>query len=134
MTASHSSPNNAPQSLPNSDTDWKTWSPFQSQAVRDICANMTPEEKSTVTRRGLMYGLWVAVSVALPIHFIFMGLCAGNLNPIIATIGGLLVLAHIIGIPIWQGRQRQFLCNTIWARENGIEPASLQMFRFRKRK
>ena len=117
-----------------SDTDWRMWSPFQSPVVRDICANMTPEEKATVTWRGVMYGLWVAVSVGLPIQLIVMGVCAGKLNPIVATISGSLVVAHMIGIPIWQRRQRQFLGNTIWARQNGIEPANIQMLCFRTRK
>ena len=95
---------------------------------------MTAEEKSTVTRRGLMYGLWVAVSVALPLQFIFMGFATGKLNPILATIGGLLVVAHIVGVPIWHRRQRQFLCSTIWARESGIQPDSLKLFCFGKHK
>ena len=100
--------NDVPQSVPDSGTDWRTWSPFQSQAVRDICANMTPAEKSAVTRRGLIYGLGVVISVGLPVQFVVMGLCRGNLTPMIATISGVLVVAHMIGIPIWQRRQRQF--------------------------
>ena len=132
MTVPHSNPYEPPQSPSNSVANWKVWSPFQSETVRDICANMTAEEKSAVTRRGFMYGLWVAVSVALPLQLIFMGFATGNLNPILATFGGLLVVAHIVGIPIWQRRQRQFLCSTIWARESGIQPDSLKLFCFGK--
>ena len=129
MTASQPNPYDAPNSAPAA-VDWRTWSPFQSQNTRDICANMTPEEKSTVTRRGLLYGLWVVVSVALPLQFIFMGIATGSLNPVVAAVGGLLVIAHLIGIPIWQRKQRQFLCNTLWARTRGIQPDSLKLFRF----
>lgn len=28
----------------------------------------------------------------------------------------------------WQRRQRQFLCNTLWARENGFDPDRLKLF------
>jgi hypothetical protein len=130
MSTSPPNPYDPPQSPQPPIGDWKTWSPFVSKTARDISANMTPEEKSAAMRRAGLYGVWCAVSVALPIQFIFLGLATGNLKPVLATTGGLLVVAHFVCIPIWLRRQRQFLCNTIWARNKGIRPGNLKLFRF----
>ena len=91
---------------------------------------MTPEERSAITRHGFIYGLWIVLSLGLPVHFLVTGLLTGNLAPVLGTICGLLVVAHLVGIPIWQRRQRQFLASTVWAREQGIEADSLKLFRF----
>ncbi len=72
--------------------------------------------------------------MALPLQFIALGLATGNLNPTLAVAGALLIVAHIVFIPIWQRRQRQFLCNTLWARENSIEPDALKLFNWRSNK
>jgi len=95
---------------------------------------MTPAEKSTVTRRGMLYGVWVVISVMLPVQFIYMGLVRENLNPILAIVLGLLIVTHVVCIPIWQRRIRQFLCNTLWAREKNIEPDRLKLFNWQRNK
>ena len=41
--------------------DWKTWSPFQSQTVKDICTHMTEDEKKAVSSYGAQFGM-MAVS------------------------------------------------------------------------
>lgn len=135
MTESRPNPYESPQTASNAvatEKDWKTWSPFQSDAVREICAHMTPEEKSAGVRRGFFYGIWVAVSLALPIQFIVMGFLVGKLHPVVATVGGLLVIAHLVCIPIFQRGQRRFLANTIWAREQQIDPTNIKFFSFGK--
>jgi hypothetical protein len=95
---------------------------------------MTAEETSTITRRGYLYGLWVAVSLVLPLQPISIGFATGKVNPILFATGALLVTTHFICIPIWQRRQRQFLCGTRWAREKDIQPESLKLFSFRTRR
>lgn len=92
---------------------------------------MTATEKSVATRRGLLYGVWCAVTVALPSQFVTLGLVTGKLNSLIAIACGLLVIAHVVCLPKWLRRQRQFLCNTQWARENQIEPEQLKLFCWR---
>lgn len=95
---------------------------------------MTDTEKSSLLRRGMVYGIWCGISMALPLQFIAFGLVTGNLNTTLAVAGALLIVAHIVCIPIWQRRQRQFLCNTLWARENSIEPDALKLFNWRSNK
>jgi hypothetical protein len=134
MTSTSGNPFEAPKTAPAAPGGWKTWSPFQSKTVRNICANMTDSEKSAATRRGMLYGVWCAVSIALPLQFIAIGFVTGNLNPTLGVGGALLIVAHIACIPIWLRRQRQFLCNTLWSRENGLEPQGLKLFNWRSNK
>lgn len=44
-----------------------TWSPFQSDEVREICAHPTSEERSQAGGRSALYGVWVFASVVAPI-------------------------------------------------------------------
>jgi len=103
--------------------DWITRSPFQSQAVKEICANMSPSEKSTGARHGALYGLWVVVTLAVPI------VAAIRFRNIIATVVAVcLIVIHLACIPAWQRYQKRFLCSTQWARENGYTPESVKLF------
>lgn len=132
MKPTSDNPYEPPQSESVETSDWKTWSPFQPKIVRKVCANMTDAEKSTVTRHGIFYGVWTCASFALPVQLMAMGLLAGNLNRAVSIVGGLLIVAHIVCIPIWQRRQRKFLCSTKWARDNGIQPENLKRFKWRR--
>lgn len=106
--------------------NWKTWAPFQSPEVREICAHMTDTEKAEVSRRGGLYGLWVAATFGGPLPFaIVYG------HPALIAIAAVLIVVHIACIPVWQKMQRQFLCSTAWARAHGITPDRLRMFAFR---
>lgn len=134
MKPTSDNPYEPPQSDLVETSDWKTWSPFQSKIVRKICANMTDDEKSTAARHGMLYGLWCGVSFALPIQFIALAYFAGKLTRLIGALGGLVIVTHLFCIPIWQRRQRQFLCNTEWARDNGIQPGALIRFKWSRTK
>lgn len=106
--------------------DWKTWSPFQSPVVRDICAHMTDAGKSEASRRGGRYGCWVAATFAVPLAF---AMVERSLLFVIITV--VLVAIHVGCIPVWQRMQRRFLCSTTWAREQGVTPDRLKIFAFR---
>jgi hypothetical protein len=106
--------------------DWKTWSPFQSPEVRDICAHMTDSERDEASRRGGLYGLWVFATFAGPLSFAVV-----YRHPTLIAVAAVLIVIHIVCIPIWQRMQRHFLCSTLWAREQGYTPERLRMFSFR---
>jgi len=114
------------QHMNTTSKNWKTWSPFQSPEVRDICAHMTDAERAEVSQRGGGYGLWVAATFALPLAF---ALTYRSLVAIV--IASILVTVHIVCIPIWQKCQKRFLCSTAWAREQGFTPERIRMFAFR---
>lgn len=104
------------------------WSPFQSKEVKEICVNMTPKEKSMAARRAFLYGLWIVVSLLIPLFLAVKRPAMGSF--VLAAIG---VLLHILYLPVWQRKQKEFLCRTEWARENGITPDKLPIFKNRCR-
>ncbi|MBU0477681.1 hypothetical protein KKC91_03845 [bacterium] len=98
---------------------WKTWSPFQSKIVKEICVHMTEIEKKEVIRMGRMYGLWVALTFAIPLSFIF----ATMRRPIIPIFVALIVVPiFIIGTRGLRRKQKKFLCSTEWAKSKGYTP------------
>jgi len=105
---------------------WETWSPFQSAEVRDICAHMTDAERAKASARGAAYGLWSAVTFALPLTIAFTSRSLGTI-----VIAAVLVTVHLLGIPIWLKQQKRFLCSTDWAHDRGITPDRLRVFAFR---
>ncbi len=52
--------------------DWRTWAPFRSKKVREICEHMTEAEKGQSLQLGAAWGTWVAYTFAGP-----LGLLAG---------------------------------------------------------
>lgn len=106
--------------------DWKTWSPFQSSQTQEICAHMTPQEKSETARRGAWYGVWCALTLAIPLSQI---LVAHPYFPVYMAL--ILMIIHLACIPIWQSWQRRFLCATQWAKQQEIQPNALKLFCFR---
>jgi hypothetical protein len=107
-------------------TDWQTYSPFQSPEVRDICRNMTGAERSEVSRLGALYGVWVGLTFGAP-----LGLAFGYRSEPFVAIAAAMVTVHLAWLPLWQRRQRRFLCSTAWARERGFTPGRLRLFSFR---
>ena len=86
---------------------------------------VTPEI-AKASARGGAYGLWSAVTFAFPLTYAFTSRSLGTI--VIATV---LVTVHLVCIPIWQKKQKRFLCSTAWARDCGITPDRLRMFALR---
>ena len=105
--------------------DWKTWAPFQSPDVRQICAHMTEAERRGATHRGALYGLWVAATFAVPVS-----LAVVAANPTLVVIAAVLIVIHIACLPLWFRRKRRYFCSTSWAREQGFTPERLRLFSF----
>ena len=99
--------------------DLRTWSPFQSQTVKDICSHMTESEKSAVTSYGASFGVVVAVFFAIPLS---VGLTF--LRPSIFGMPGIALLAWlVIGVFVIIHRRKkgkELLCSTEWAKSQGI--------------
>jgi len=107
-------------------TNLKTWSPFQSPQLREICAHLTDAEQNEVSRRAGLYGLWAAFTFALPTSIaIFLH------NRVILVLAAVLIIAHIACISVRQNMRRRYLCSAAWAREQGITPDRLSLFSFR---
>jgi hypothetical protein len=83
---------------------------------------MKMAEKWAAAMRGALYGMWVAVSVAIP-----LGVVIAHPSWVTLCLTATLVVAHILCIPVWQRKQREFLCSTDWARSQGLTPERLKL-------
>ena len=111
---------------PPAKYNWRTWSPFQSPEVREICTHLTDAERNELMRRGALSGIWLFV---LPFLMLMAGIQSHNAVVLFATAGGL-VLFYVGFVLISWMRNRQFFCATDWARKQGITPDKLRLFSF----
>ena len=105
--------------------NWKTWAPFQSPEVREICAHMTEAEGRAASRRAALYGIWCGVTFAGPVAVAFVI----QTSAFIAIVA-VLISVHLGCRRVWLRLQRSFFCSTAWAREQGFTPGRLRLFSF----
>jgi len=115
------------QSCPPADAgpqpaDWRTWSPFQSPQVREICAHMTEAERRELNLRGALFGIWNAATFFVP-----WGIFLFAPKPVNWIFAPIVLLVGLAFYPLWRRMMREFLASTIWARQQGIAPESLPM-------
>ena len=107
-------------------TSNSTWSPFQSDQVKEICSHMTAKERRRAVGRGAVCGLilggflgaiglvgmpigkWlfdsflIGVIISLPLALILVGISFWKLKPLIDQ------------------SQKDFLASTQWSKEQGL--------------
>ena len=99
----------------------QTWSPFQSSEVREICTHMTAEERARTVARGAAYGIWCALTTAIPVALLTVGLTFhGPVPKWLYILAGSAIAIHLVLIPIWRRSQLRFLRDTQWAREQRV--------------
>ncbi|MEN6407444.1 MAG: serine/threonine-protein kinase, partial [Thermoguttaceae bacterium] len=91
----------------------------------EIISHMTEAERSAARKHGAWFGIWNAVTVSSPMAIAFYTPIPVPLNWIIAASVLMIGLAFY---PLWWKEQAKFMCSTNWAREHGIDPASLSMY------
>ena len=109
-----------------------TWSPFQSQEVREICAHLTAAEKQRLLAHAADYGSQTAWWFAFPFSVVVVSFFYSRL------LGFVLLVPFIIycvtverqRIRAHQQRVRALLASTEFARERGYRPEALRMFAF----
>ncbi len=96
------------------------WAPLGSEQVRDICEHLTDKEKTTVRRWGALTGS-------------LMGLLCGaiiGLSVLSVLWSALLGAASLMVFVSWaRTKAKCFLCSTQYAREQGIRPEDLRLYR-----
>jgi tRNA A-37 threonylcarbamoyl transferase component Bud32 len=106
--------------------DLRTWSPFQSLQIREICAHLSEAERRQALWRGLLFGLWNAGTFFGPFFFVWFSSLPAPMNWIYA------IAVLVIGLsfyPLLLRLQREFLASTAWARQQGIKPDQLKTSR-----
>ena len=104
----------------NKIMSWYTWSPFQSETAKEICAHMTRDEKIAGMIRSGLLGLWVAAAFAAPQCIILLPAVFGIKRSALAiSIAVILLIISLISIPIIRKSNKNFLCSTKWAKSKG---------------
>jgi hypothetical protein len=104
----------------NKIMSWYMWSPFQSEAAKEICAHMTTDEKISSKIRSGLLGLWIAAAFAAPQCIILLPALFGIKRSALAiSVAVVLLIIFLISIPIIRKSGRNFLCSTEWAKSKG---------------
>ncbi len=103
--------------------DATLWAPFQPPKVREIVAHMSADERRDATRRAVFFGLWNAGTFFVPLFLLWFSSLPASMNGIYA--GAALALGLSFH-PLLRRMEREFLCSTAWAREQGIRPDELR--------
>jgi len=119
----------------SSNGSGSTWSPFQSDQVKAICAHMTAEELSKASRRSAGIG---ALLGALIGGGQFIAMVMGKWLFDSSRIGRMsILLAPLIltGLALWKFTPRfdrshkEFLASTQWSKEEGFRPEDIVLRR-----
>lgn len=116
-------------------SDTNTWSPFQSNQVKEICAHMTGTERRAAIRRGALWGLLIGIipgaiglilgvvvfrSALVVVTFCFLAF------PAIALVLWKKWLPHVVK------SQQSFLASTEWAKSQGIKADNIHLYNWQK--
>jgi hypothetical protein len=112
-----------------------TWSPFQSQQVREISFHMTKAERRAVIKRGGLCGLLIGIIPGA------IGLIVGPLIFSSALLGVMFsaLLFPLAALVLWKKwfpycsrSQQSFLASTEWARSQGMKADNIRLFTWHK--
>jgi hypothetical protein len=112
-----------------------TWSPLQSQQVKEICSHMTKAERTAAIKRGGLWGLLIGIVPGA------MGLILGPLVLGSALLGVILcaLLFPLAAFVLWKWwspychrPQQSFLASTEWAKSQGIRADDIRLFNWQE--
>ena len=107
-------------------TSHSTWSPFQSDQVKEICSHMTAKERRRAVGRGAVFGSILGGFLGV---IGFFGMLIGKwfFDSLLTSVIIILLLPLILmGISFWKLKplidqsQKEFLASTQWSEEQGL--------------
>ena len=116
-------------------SDTNTWSPFQSEQVKEICSHMTRGERRAAINRAALWGLIIGIIPGS------IGLICGPIIFRSALLGVMFcaLIAPLIACVLWKKwlphvnkSQQTFLASTEWARSQGIKADDIRLFSWQK--
>ena len=113
--------------------DTNTWSPFQSDQVREICAHMTKAERRAAVKRGALWGILLGVVPAA--IALVLGIVVFRSPLVTVTVCSLMVpvIAFLLSkkwFPHVVKSQQDFLASTQWAQSQGIKADDIQLYKW----
>ena len=99
---------------------------------KEIGAHLTKTEQRKFNIRGALYGVWCAISLAIPIQLAVMAQFFDTPYRKYWPIAFVFILAHLSYLPAFRTKQRRMLAETEYATAQGIEPDQIDMSPFAK--
>jgi len=116
-------------------SDTNTWSPFQSDQVKEICAHMTKTERRAAVRRGALWGLLMGIVPGMAA--LILGVVVFRSALVVVTVCFLILpLIALVLCKKWYPNvvrsQQHFLASTEWARGQGFKAEDIQLYKWNK--
>lgn len=92
-----------------------------SPAISEALQHLTPAERREVALLGGMFTVWNVVTCFLPV---FIGLIWMP-HPTGWMAAGLVLVAGLLGYPLWRKLHLLYLCSTAWGKERRMTPSQL---------
>jgi len=112
-----------------------TWSPFQSEQVKEICAHMTRDERRATAWRGAACGLLIALVFGMTV--VLLGMVIWRSALVVVALWLLIFpLAVLLSRKKWWPQvvrsHQRFLASTEWAQSQGIKPEEIRLYTWQK--
>jgi len=116
-------------------SDTSTWSPFQSDQVKEICSHMTRTERRAAVKRGALWGLLIGLVPGMTA--LVLGIVVFRSALVVVTACFLLFpLVALVLYKKWFPHvvrsQQRFLASTAWAQSQGIKAEDIQPYSWGK--
>jgi ABC-type branched-subunit amino acid transport system permease subunit len=114
-------------------SDTSTWSPFQSDQVKQICAHMTKTERRAAVRRAALWGLLMGIVPGM--IGLILGVVVFRSALIVVTVCYLifpLIALVLCRSPNVVKSQQNFLASTEWARSQGIKAEDIHLYSWQR--
>jgi len=116
-------------------SDTNTWSPFQSDQVREICAHMTKSERRVAVKRGALWGLLMGIVPGMTALILGVVVFRSAIVVIVVCFLILPLIALVLckkWYPHVVRSQQNFLASTEWARSQGFKAEDIQVYKWNK--
>ena len=113
--------------------DSNTWSPFQSDQVREICTHMTRSERRAAIRRGALWGFLMGIvpgMTALLVGIVVFRSALVFLAVCFLLLPLLVLVLYKKWLPTVVRSQQDFLASTEWAKGQGIQSNDIKLFKW----
>jgi len=116
-------------------SDTNTWSPFQSDQVKEICSHMTKPERRAAVKRGALWGLLIGLVPGMTA--LILGIVVFRSALVVVTVCLLLfpliaLVLHKKWLPHVVRSQQDFLASTEWAQSQGIKADDIRLYNWQK--
>jgi hypothetical protein len=107
------------------------WYPFRSKEVKEIYANLTPEEiyrlKDGTSAEGALFGVGLFVVIYFPLRFVPPHW--GLIVQLAIALSIALIFGFFAGVPV-RAKGKKLLCDSAYAKEKGYTPENLRLYSF----